>query len=257
MTPHIISVFSKEWYLTNCLSLLGIIFLLTLSRIILKSDYVKKNNLSIKITQFFGILILLRWGTSQCYQIFHTPILWDINHSLPFHLCGISGIVSGIMLIKYNQTLYEFVLLLGAPGALWSFLTPQMNIPEPSFMYFDYFLSHTLILFAPLYLTIILGKKPRIKSWYHIFVKTNTIILPIVFTINIIIYYGLGFHEVNYIYLMIAPEAENPFVIGEWPFYIIGLQVVGFIHIILFYSLFSNYSRIKNYIQLNKRTVQI
>ena len=257
MPPHIISVFSQEWYFSNSLSFLGLIFFLTLFYIVVKSDYIQKNNLSFKITQILGCLILLRWIVSQCYQVFHSPILWDVNHSLPFHLCGISGIISGLILIKFNQSLYEFVLLLGAPGALWSFITPQINIYNTPFMYFDYFLSHSLILFSPLYLAIIFNKKPRTGAWRSVFIKTNVIILPIVFFINFIIYYVFGFEEVNYIYLMSAPEAENPFVLGDWPFYIIGLQIVAFIHIILIYYLFNNYSRLKNYIQLNRRVSKI
>ena len=250
----IISVFSKEWYFTNSLSLLGLLFLLSCSYIIMKSDYVRKNNLTLRITQILGILILLRWGISQAYQIFSDPLLWNVNHSLPFHLCGISSIISGIILIKYNQSLYEFLLLLGAPGALWSFLTPQINIPEPSFMYFDYFLSHTLILFAPLYMAIMFKKKPRIGSWRSVFLKANLILLPLGFLINYILYYALGYKEVNYMYLMTSPEAENPFVIGKWPFYIIALEVVAFIHIILIYYLFNNYNQFRNYLQTNKRT---
>ena len=251
--PLIMSVFSREWYFTNSLSLLGLIFLLCVSYIVIKSDYVKKNNLSSKITKILGYLILTRFVVSQTYQILSTPLLWDINHSLPFHLCGISGIISGIILIKYNQTLYEFVLLLGAPGALWSFLTPQINIPEPSFMYFDYFLSHILILFAPLYLSVVLDKRPELGSWKSVFLKTNLIVLPSVFIINCFLYYTLGYKEVNYIYLMKPPEAENPFIIGAWPYYIIGLQAVGFIHIVLIYYLFNNYNRFKKHIHINKR----
>ena len=251
----VISVFSKEWYFSNSLSLLGLIFSLSFFYLITKSGYIKKKQLKAKITQIIGLLILFRYAISQTYQIFSDPVLWNVNHSLPFHLCGISGIVSGVILIRYNQTLYEFLLLLGAPGALLSFLTPQINIPEPSFMYFDYFLSHTLILYAPLYLTIMHNKRPRVGAWLKIFIKTNTIILPIVFIINIFLYYGLGYKDVNYIYLMKPPEAENPFIIGQWPYYIIGLQVVGFVHIILIYYVFNNYNKLRNYIQMNRLKV--
>ena len=51
---------------------------------------------------------------------------------------------------------------------------------------------------------------------------------------------------------MKPPEAENPFIIGKWPYYIIGLQVVGFIHIILIYYVFNNYNKLRNYIQMNR-----
>ena len=59
--------------------------------------------------------------------------------------------------------------------------------------------------------------------------------------------------DVNYIYLMKAPQAENPFIFGKWPFYIIGLQVMGFIHIVLIYFLVKKYNIIRSYFQINKR----
>jgi len=251
--PLIISVFSTEWYLANYFSLMGLIFLLSISYLIVNSRYIRQNNFQVKVTRFLGFLILTRFTCSQFYQIIYDPILWDVNHSLPFHLCGISGILSGFILIRYNQSLYEFVLLLGAPGAIWSFLTPQINIPNPSFMYYDYFVSHVLIIFAPLYLTLILNKSPRKGSWQSVFLNTNLFLIPAVFAINIFLYYGLGYKDVNYIYLMKAPQAENPFIFGKWPFYIIGLQVMGFIHIVLIYFLVKKYNIIRSYFQINKR----
>ena len=117
------------------------------------------------VGSLFGVLILSRFFISQIYQLYNG--LWVPDHSLPFHLCGISGILGGILLLRYNQSVYEFILLLGAPGALWSFLTPQMNILEigttfynPSFMYFDYFISHAAILFVPIYLVCKNFSKP-------------------------------------------------------------------------------------------------
>ena len=127
-SPYTIDMFNYEWYFTNTVSFAGLFIFLTLSYFVLNSQYVKKNNLEIKITQLFGVLILSRFLISQIYQLYNG--IWNPVHSLPFHLCGISGIAAGVLLIKYNQSLYEFVLLLGAPGALWSFLTPQFTLLE-------------------------------------------------------------------------------------------------------------------------------
>ena len=147
---HIIEMFSYEWYYTNILSLLGLISFLILTYFILKSEFIQKNKLEIKFTQLLGVLILLRFIIGWIYQISNN--LWDIEHSLPFHLCGLSGILGGILLLRYNQSIYEFLLLLGAPGALWSFLTPEITRLEngagfynPSFMYIDYFISITIM----------------------------------------------------------------------------------------------------------------
>ena len=257
-SPYTIDMFNYEWYFTNTVSFSGLFIFLTLSYFVLNSQYVKKNNLEIKITQLFGVLILSRFLISQIYQLYNG--IWNPVHSLPFHLCGISGIAAGVLLIKYNQSLYEFVLLLGAPGALWSFLTPQFTLLEsgagfsnPSFLYFDYFISHGAIIFAPLYLTFFMNKRPRPLSYFKVFIKSNIILVPFASIMNIIIYYLFeNYKAVNYMYLMAPPEVENPFIIGDWPWYIISVEMVGFLHMVLIYYLFIGIKSIKRNIVLKK-----
>ena len=53
----------------------------------------------------------------------------------------------------------------------------------------------------------------------------------------------IGFMNVvlnsNYMYLMKKPLISNPFIVGEWPFYILGFEVAGILHIFIFYVLFN------------------
>ena len=39
----------------------------------------------------------------------HYTVGWDIYNSLPLHLCGLSAILSGIVLLVRKQLLFEFV----------------------------------------------------------------------------------------------------------------------------------------------------
>ena len=39
----------------------------------------------------------------------------------------------------------------------------------------------------------------------------------------------------NYMYLALKPEVNNPFLIGEWPYYILGLEVATLLHAFLVY----------------------
>ena len=256
MPPYIIEIFSYEWFYTNILSIsLIIFFLIGLS--LVKSNIIKEKRSQELLTKTIGILILLRFIFSQSYQVSNG--LWNVSHSLPLHLCGISGIISGVVLIRYNQSLYEFVLLLGLPGAVWSFLTPQINVYEPGmlfenpgYMYFDYFISHAAIIFAPLYLTFIMNKKPRTSSWYKIFVKSNLILIPIVSVANVCIFYLLSVQDVNYMYLMYPPGADNPFIVGGWPWYILIIEFVCLIHVCIIYSAFFVRNKTINYFLLKK-----
>ena len=273
MEPHVIEMFGYEWFYMNIACLIALIGFLSLCFLILRSidnrfkeDVVKNCNLKIKFTQFLGALIIIRLFISQVYQI--NQDLWDPNHSLSLHLCGISSILAGICLIRYNQTIYEFLILLGGPGALWSFLTPQMNMYDhtssgepmlfldPGFLYFDYFISHTLIIFAPLYLTFLLGKKPRQYSYLRIFYKVNFVVIPFVYIVNIIVKsLSIRSGDVNYMYLMYAPKADNPFIIDAWPWYLGVMEIVAFIHMIIIYSMFVSVKKIKDKINIKERLV--
>ena len=37
-------------------------------------------------------------------------------------------------------------------------------------------------------------------------------------------------------YLCDRPIVNNPMIIGEWPWYIIGFEILGIIHILAFYA---------------------
>ena len=176
---------------------------------------------------------------------------WDINHSLPFHLCGISSVLSIIILFKYNQLIYEFLILLGAPGALWSFLTPQINVHEPLYMYVDYFISHAAIIFVPIFLTVFLNKRPQPLSYLKIFFIVNILVMPIVGIINIMIKKIFNSEVVNYMYLMRPPLAENPFIVDSWS-YMIVLEFTAFMHMILIYSIFVIFSKFRGSYNLER-----
>ena len=65
--------------------------------------------------------------------------LWSVSESLPLHLCGLSRILAGIMLIKPNKPGFQFLALIGSPGALHALLTPQLNHGKTEFMVFEYY----------------------------------------------------------------------------------------------------------------------
>lgn len=230
--PYLIEPFSYEWFLTNLLSF----FLLAILISITKYFYIKKKPRVNLFAKFILSLLILR------LLIFHSIAIytnaWDIEHILPVHLCGIAFLMSILVLIKFNQFIYDFLLLLGMPGAVWSFITPQINIYEPSYLYFDYFVSHAMIIFVPLYLTICENKRPSKESYLKILIVMNLFIIPFVNLINIFLKKFLSIESVNYMYLMSPPIAKNPLIINGWS-YIIGLELVAIIHMILVYFFFN------------------
>ena len=175
-----------------------------------------------------GIMLILIELVQQAY-LKHLGI-WNAKSSLPIHLCGISGILAGIIMIRQNYSGFEFLALIGSPGALHAILTPQLNHGSIPFLIFKYYVSHAGIILVPLFFAIVLGYRIKESSWYKVFLLCQLLIL----------FVGLANFVIgsNYMYLTEKPLVNNPMIIGEWPWYILGFEFLGLIHILLFYYVY-------------------
>ena len=153
--------------------------------------------------------------------------LWSLKTSLPIHLCGISGILAGIMMFRTSHYGFEFLALIGSPGALHALLTPQLNHGTIPFLIFKYYVSHTGIILVPLFLAVVLGYRIKRSSWYRVLLLCQVLLIIIGLT-----NYFIG---ANYMYLAEKPLVNNPMVVGEWPWYILGFEILGLVHILIFY----------------------
>ena len=220
---YIIPIFSAEWFFANLITI-GVMFLF----LFYGSKVLDKHNQKVKLGYILGVILLARFLFIHPYQI--QIGLWDKVHSLPLHLCGMSAIISFILLFRFNQFLYEFLILLGIPGAIQSLLTPELTLGYDKVLLIEYFVSHGGIILSGLFLTFVLGHTPRFKSWIRVVVASQVLLLTIhIFNV---------FLGSNYMYTRIKPAVDNILIIGEYPFYYIGFEVFGFLNIILFYYLF-------------------
>ena len=221
VTPEVIKVFSGLWWFGMIASIIISILIIQLA-IRIPPD--RRDMLMTSI----GIFLLLL-ESSRHYHLIDRG-LWSISESLPLHLCGIARILAGVILIKPHKLGFQFLALIGSPGALHALLTPQLNHGRTDFMVFEYYASHTGIILTPLILAIVLGYRIQDKAWLSMFITLQFLL----------IFIGLSnfLFDANYMYLAERPIVENPMLIGEWPWYIIGFEVLGFIHIYLFFKLY-------------------
>ena len=154
--------------------------------------------------------------------------LWSLHSSLPVHLCGVAGLIAGVIMIKPKQDGFEFLALIGFPGALHAILTPQLNHGDMPFLVFKYYLVHIGIILIPLFLSIVQGYRVRDLSWLRVILMCQ-LLMVILGAFNY-------FSGSNYMYLCERPIVNNPMIIGEWPWYIIGFEILGIIHILAFYA---------------------
>ena len=201
MIEHeIIPPFSQLWLIMNSISLLTIIGVITFAA------KIKDHNQKVKLGFLIGFILLTRAIITHPYQIFWIE-RWTLTDSLPLHLCGISSILSSLLLFRFNQFLYEFLILLSIPGAIQALLTPEFTLGIDNFFLIEYFVSHAGIILSGLYLTFVLGNKPRLGAWKNVIIRSQLLIVA-VHLINIL----LGS---NYIYTRIKPIVDNPLIIGD------------------------------------------
>ena len=217
-SPTIIEPLSLTWWIGIVISTLIAIAIIQIA-IRIPPDKRKVLMLFIGIS-LIGIELI------QQFYLNHLGI-WTMETSLPIHLCGISGILAGVMMLRPSNIGFEFLALIGSAGALHAILTPQLNHGSIPFLIFKYYISHFGIILVPLFLAIVLGYRIKRISWARVFLLCQ-VLLFFIGTTN----YFIGS---NYMYLAEKPMVNNPMVIGEWPWYIIGFEILGLVHILIFY----------------------
>jgi hypothetical integral membrane protein (TIGR02206 family) len=158
---------------------------------------------------------------------------WTIQTMLPLHLCSLLVWTGAFMLLTKNYRVYEFMYFMGIAGAIQALATPGIGIYGfPHFFFFQYFLSHGLIVTSAVYMTVVEGLRPTLKSILRVFVWMN-IYVVIVYFINI----AIGSN-----YLMINYKPQTPSLLDllpEWPVYVLYMELIGVLSVLLLYTPFA------------------
>ena len=160
---------------------------------------------------------ILRWNVG----------IWDVAEDLPLHMCGISFFTSTYALYSKNQTAFELSYFWGLAGAFQAIITPDPTRFVMDVSLFWNFLSHGLIILNVLWMIVIDNMRCRVGSYLNAIIITNGILF-IISIVNSI----LGG---NYWFICEKPGGESPFIMGEWPLYIIGFKISGILLLGLFY----------------------
>ena len=160
---------------------------------------------------------ILRWNVG----------IWDVAEDLPLHMCGISFFTSTYALYSKNQTAFELSYFWGLAGAFQAIITPDPTRFVMDVSLFWNFLYHGLIILNVLWMIVIDNMRCRVGSYLNAVIITNGILF-IISIVNSI----LGG---NYWFICEKPGGESPFIMGEWPLYIIGFQISGILLLGLFY----------------------
>ena len=184
-----------------------------------------------KIIIYFAYLAIIVFVTTNIFSLIVGN--WTIQEFLPLHLCNISYFICILVLFNKKQWMFEWTLLLALPSALNALITPELIWGSSNWNIFEYYFIHGSLILVPLYLTFLMNYRLRITSWWKTFIRAQ-IVFVIVYLFNLIL-------NTNYMFLMTKPSVNNPLIIGDWPFYILFVQLIGLLHIIIIYKLSPKY----------------
>ncbi len=154
--------------------------------------------------------------------------VWAAETALPFHLCSLGMLVSVWALLSRKQLVFEVAYFWVLAAATQAILTPdntRWRLGELDV--FWNFLSHGVIMLNVFWLVFVDGMRCRRWSWLKVFLITNLMMIPIAI-INLIL-------NANYFFVCWKPGGESPFLIGEWPWYILVFEVLGLSFFVLLY----------------------
>jgi hypothetical integral membrane protein (TIGR02206 family) len=180
------------------------------------------------------LLALILWVNELGWHYWNYSIgRWNIQTMLPLHLCSLLVWTGAWMLMTKNYWVYEFMYFMGIAGALQALATPgigEYNFPH--FFYFQYFLSHGLIVTSAIYMTVVEGFRPTWKSMLRVLIWMN-IYAGIVYYINTVI--GSNYLMINY-----KPATPSLLdLLPAWPIYIMYMELIGIACMLLLYLPFA------------------
>ena len=217
---YTIDLFTQEWVVNNLFSAAVVFSTLTLAK---RAQATRVDQL---LSFMSGVLFVSFIYENVFYNVNDN---WTLQNNLPLHLCGISSLICMFFpLIKNKKPWLEFVFYSGIIGGFQSLFTPQMNHYDGNpIMYLLYYVDHLSIIIIPLIMYFHLKIELGLFSWLKALLWLN-ILAGLIMPLNFYL-------DANYMYLNRPPDVDNPFIIGQWPYYILNLEVVA---LLLFSGLF-------------------
>jgi len=146
--------------------------------------------------------------------------IWSLDTDLPLHLCSLGMLVSVWALLGKRQLVFEVAYFWALAGCTQAMLTPdntRWRLGEVDVLW--NFLSHGVIVVNVLWLVFVDGMRCRRGSWFKVFLLTNLVAVPVAFA-NLL----LG---ANYFFICRKPGGASPFLLGDWPWYVLWFEVLA------------------------------
>jgi len=176
----------------------------TVLTVIFKDKSKKVRSLYIRVVAFLLVFFNIA-NALWLARIGHFGVMTE----LPLQLCGTMYIIIPLMVLSRSRILMEFVYACGMPGAFFAMLTPHIQgYYFISWGFLMFMVTHSLIVYVPLFMLITGEFTPRSRSLYKVASLFFSLVL-----LDFIVDHRLGS---NYLYLTKAPEGTLLATFASW-----------------------------------------
>ncbi|MGH8645622.1 MAG: TIGR02206 family membrane protein [Gammaproteobacteria bacterium] len=156
--------------------------------------------------------------------------MWQENLVFPFHLCDLAAAATTwALLLPRHHKACLLAYFWGLAGSAHAIVTPDLTVSVRSFWGAQFFLTHASIVWGATYLAATGRVRPNWPSLVWVWLMSNLYALAAG-----LLNWSLG---TNYGYL--ADKPLHPSLLdylGPWPYYILGLEIVGVISLLFWYA---------------------
>ncbi|MGH8612725.1 MAG: TIGR02206 family membrane protein [Gammaproteobacteria bacterium] len=148
----------------------------------------------------------------------------------PFHLCDLAALATTwALLVPRHHKVCLLAYFWGLAGSAHAIVTPDLSVPVRSFWGAQFFLTHAGIVWGATYLAATGRVRPNWPSLVWVWLMSNLYALTAG-----LLNWGFG---TNYGYLAAKPLHPSLLdYLGPWPYYILGLEIVGIISLLFWYA---------------------
>ena len=218
MRPYTFQVFSIEHIISIIVIILVFIAFFRFNKVLGIND---KSRSFLFVLAFIMISLDLSEDLVRVFTGFYS-----IRKDLPLQLCSIGVYLAAFTLVSRKKIFFDLIFYWGFVGATNAILTPDGNLFELRIFFFYSQAYHAALIFAVLWLMIKYDMRMRYGSILKVVISTN-IIVGLLSILN----YAL---DSNYMFLRQIPNSVSPFLMGEWPVYILMVQVFSIILVVSF-----------------------
>ena len=218
MRPYTFQVFSIEHIISIIIIILVFIAFLRFNKVLGIND---NSRTFLFVMAFIMISLDLSEDLVRVFTGFYS-----IRKDLPLQLCSIGVYLAAFTLVSRKKIFFDLIFYWGFVGATNAILTPDGNLFELRTFFFYSQAYHAALIFAVLWLMIKYDMRMRYGSILKVVISTN-IIVGLLSILN----YAL---DSNYMFLRQIPNSVSPFLMGEWPVYILMVQVFSIILVVSF-----------------------